>query len=171
MTEVSASATPSPLTVDAIYNHWGRTMIAVTPTEMVPLADTLGVKHVADERTELVGHPGSDYWVDIMKANRVSLAQDLANERAALQRVTTYVENLGEAILAKAEKHDWCSEYDEFADEWDLPKRVSQHEVTLTVIVEARDEESARDYVRENFSLSEYDEDVIQGPDFHVEKV
>lgn len=82
-----------------------------------------------------------------------------------------YLTGLKQAILEKAEEHEWCSEYDEFAEEWDLTPRVREYEVTMSVTVRARDEDEAEALAEENTSLSSWDDYVISGPDFTVSMV
>lgn len=168
MTETSTQPTPDtrePLTINALYSHYGNVMIAVTETEMVSIVQPEDAKHVANHATELLCNPGTDEWINRMVDIRNSLARDAANERASLYKVETHLENLGEALLEKAIEKDWCEEYDEFAEEWGLPKRYSEYYVTVTVRVRARDSEDAADLVRGDLGIDHYSDYVIDGPE------
>jgi FtsZ-binding cell division protein ZapB len=91
---------------------------------------------------------------------------DLRNANTHLKQ---HLAGLGEALRAEAIRREWCEEYDTFAEEWDLPKRYLEFEVTMTVKVTATDEESALEMVKENVHLSSYStEGVIEGPSFEA---
>lgn len=157
------------LIVNAIYNHSGRVMIAISGEHLVPVMDTDGMQYAANEATFLVAHPGDDDWIEKMLDIRTRLVNDLRFERAELSRRDTYLEGLRQAILEKAIEKDWCEEYDEFAEEWDLPKREREYMVTMTVSVLARDREEAEEMVAEKISIRDYDEGVLRGPEITAE--
>ena len=94
--------------------------------------------------------------------------ENLTTLREANTRLQSWIDELGQAIRAKAIEHEWCSEYDTFAEEWDLPKRWLNFGVTMTVTVTASDEESALEMVRDAVSLSSYTEGVTDGPEFEA---
>lgn len=172
-TGVGAAVEPptrGPLIINAIYRHYGRAMIAVTRNEMILLSDVGDTKYVANDATELLARPGSEDWIDHMVRIRNSLARDVAHERASLQQQKTYIENLGEAILEKAVEKEWCEEYDKFAEEWGLPLRFAEYDVTVTVRVRARDSEQAADLIRGELGFDSYHDDVIDGPEVTAEK-
>lgn len=160
-----------PLIVNALYNRFGMTLIAIDETHLVLVMTTDNVKHEATDEHKLIARPGTEAWVIHMVNLRDSLARDLHNERAELRSKDTWIENLGDAIRDKAIEHDWCSEYDEFAEEWDLPKREYEYDVSMTIRVTARDSDAAVELVVENFSLGSYGDDVVEGPEYHAEKV
>lgn len=172
MTEAPTPPAPTrePLIINALYSHHGNIMIAFTETDMIPIAATGDTKHIANDATELLARPGTDDWIDRMVRIRNSLARDVANERASLQQQKTYIENLGEAILEQAVNRDWCEEYDEFAEEWGLPLRFAEYDVTVTVRVRARDSEQAADLIRGELGFDSYHDDVIDGPEVTAEK-
>lgn len=172
MTEAPTPPAPAwePLIINALYSHHGNIMIAFTETDMIPIAATGDTKHIANDATELLARPGTDDWIDRMVRIRNSLARDVANERASLQQQKTYIENLGEAILEQAVNRDWCKEYDEFAEEWGLPLRFAEYDVTVTVRVRARDSEQAADLIRGELGFDSYHDDVIDGPEVTAEK-
>lgn len=96
---------------------------------------------------------------------------NLSTVRDERDNLTRHLEGLGEAILEKAEAHNLtCEEYDAFADEWNLPKMKKGWQVTITLTVEARDEEGAIEFVKENVSLRDYSEGVYSGPEFEAEE-
>lgn len=162
-----APDTREPLTVNALYFHYGSVMIAVNETEMVSVTAPGDVKHVANHKTELICNPGTDEWIDRMVRIRNLLARDVG----ALRKLETHLQDLGEALLKKAVEHNWCEEYDEFAEEWDLPRRYSEYDVTVTVRVRARDSEDAVDLVRNDLGFDEYFDYVMYGPEVTAEEV
>jgi hypothetical protein len=169
MSETTTETTAPALIPHAIYSHYGAVMMAVDAEYLVPIARDGGTKSMRNAQTELIGIPGSHPWNDRMLRVREALIRDYTNEAAELQRLRAYVTELGEAILEKANEKQWCEEYDEFAEEWDLPKRLSEYDVTLTVRVRAADGEGAIDLVKGEVSMDSYHDDVVTGPEFHVE--
>lgn len=164
------TATPSRLVVQGLYNHFGQVMIALDGETMVPVAGPDTTKYVqGTESPTLLAHPGSNEWTSKMASVRHRLVRDLAAARAEVSEKQTWIDNLGEALLAEATERDWCDEYDEFAERWDLPLRLKEFNVSMNVLVKARGSEAALDYVRENVSIGEYDDEVVSAPDFHVE--
>lgn len=155
---------------DAIYNIHGRVYIALPNNrQLVPLrgdrsnpitpsADT-EVTHIADPKTE--------EWVLRMVRALTDTNADYLNEQRNLSTLQRYHERLGEALLEKAEEKDWCSEYDEFAEEWDLPRRTRSHEVTVVFTVMARNGEEAEETVQDGLSWSF---DVEWDPSFSAEE-
>lgn len=142
---------------NALYNIHGRVYIALSNNrELVPLvgdrsspitpsADTL-VTHIADPKT--------DEWVMRMVQALTNTNTDYLNEQRSLSALQRYHELLGEALLEKAEEKDWCSEYDEFADEWGLPRRTRSYEVSVQFTVMARDSDEAEEIVEDGLTWS-----------------
>lgn len=162
------------LTKDSLYVYYGTVCIAVNETDLLPLSRPNGSNHylATDGATEHYATVGSDTWIAKMVEQRDALARDLENERADLRRKQEYIHNLGQAILEKANEHEWCSEYDEFAAEWGLPSRRREYRVTMYVTVEATDEDQARETVAGEVHLDPYSVDGVLGhPDFEVEEV
>lgn len=171
MTDVSSQNTLTEVLVrHGIYNHNGVFRIAIMDYIVQDLTGTDTFQVTPGEVT-LVEVPGSTEWVDRMARTRSVLnrrADDLGNN---LRMKNEYIETLGQAILEEAERRDWCSEYDDFAQEWDLPTRSHNYTVTVTVQVEARDEDAAADIVRENVDLTAYStEGVLTDPEIRVEE-
>lgn len=161
------------LTKDSLYVHYGTVCIAVNETDLLPLGRPTGSNYylATDGATEHYATVGSDTWIAKMVEQRDALARDLENEREDLRRRMDYIHNLGQAILEKADEHDWCSEYDEFAEEWDLPRRKREYRVTMYVTVEARDEDQAREIVQDEVGLDPYHTHGVSGyPEFSVEE-
>lgn len=169
-TPTTVEETTGPLVVNAIYNHWGRVMIATSDFELTMIVGVDKVTVLKDQEVEMLCEPGSQNWVDRMVAVRRTLVTDVNDARKNVQRLTSYQDRLGEAILEKAVYHDWCSEYDEFADEWDLPKRITKYDVTMTIQVDALNRDAAIEFVRDEFGLNEYSDNVMNGPNFEVEE-
>lgn len=103
-----------------------------------------------------------------MVARRERMDRTLRHYRESDRRWEQRYEALGEALLEQAEERDWCSEYDEFADEWDLPRRKRPYEVTMKVTVLARNDDEAEELVESSVSIESYDEGVEYGPNFDV---
>lgn len=170
------SKTPESILVlaeGALYQDYGLLMIAVSETEMVEVfsADTPTSRRVATKNTELVCLPGTPDWVTRMTQTRERMARDLSNERGDLRRKEIYLEGLGQALLEKAIEKQWCEEYDEFAEEWDLPKMMREISVNITVTVYARSTEDAIEKISANLGFDSYSEGVVQGPDIEAEEL
>ena len=173
MTDVSerATTTRDPLVVNGLYSHHGFVMIACNVTDLVRVMSTYDVKHVANEATELLALPGSQDWVDRMVRLRNLFAEDLENERNSLSRKEEYIKNLGEALRDQAIEHDLCGVYDSFADEWDLPARAVEYDVTISIRVMAREEEHAINTIQEEVYISSNTEGIVSGPEISAERV
>lgn len=122
------------------------TLVPVLGDRSNPVTPTPGmdVVHIAD--------PGTREWINRMTTLLTRCNVDLQNERRSNRVVQDHLDRLGQAILEKAEEKDWCSEYDEFADEWDLPRRIRSYEVTVQFAVMARDSDEAEEMVRDGLS-------------------
>lgn len=94
--------------------------------------------------------------------------RNLTQMREANGQLQQHIYSLGEALRNEAIRREWCAEYDAFAEDWDLPKRILNFEVTMTVTVTASDEESALEMVQGNVSISAYSEGVHEGPEFEA---
>lgn len=159
-----------------LYEVAGRKVIAVTPTHLADLNYPASKAFpVPSEGVTFVGMPGDEVWNKTMADTRETLACALSHTQTTLEQARENLvaaqrqyELLGEALLAQAEQRDWCAEYDEFAAEWDLPTRIKNWEVTMTVTVEARTDDDAREVVQNAIGLSEYDEGVRYGPTYEV---
>jgi hypothetical protein len=156
------------LVVNGLYNLNGTVCIAINPTHLSPLFNANGsTLHKASGAENLMADPGTDEWVDRMTRFRTRVLTDLSNDRSERDRLQTYVTDLGAALLAEAERREWCEEYDAFAEEWGLPKMASEYEVTITVKVQAKTEEEATELVEQQVSLSSYSHAwILDGPDY-----
>ena len=148
---------------DALYNMHGRVYIALPNNrELVPpVGDRSNpVTPSADTEVTHIADPKTDEWVMRMGRVLADTNTNYLNEQRLYQRLREHMDRLGEARLEKAEEKDWCSEYDEFAEEWDLPRRFRTYEVTVTFAVLARDSDDAEELVQNglqwNFDI-EYD--------------
>lgn len=101
------------------------------------------------ENLAVIALPGSEEWVTRMVNIRVRMSRELETLKSAARTHAVYIQGLKEAILQKAVENDWCSEYDEFADEWDLIRRVNEFQVTVTVNLMARDSDTAQEMVEQ----------------------
>lgn len=97
-----------------------------------------------------------------MLTARTTLASKLSVEEQKRQTLQARLNDLGQALLEKAEEKGWCEEYEEFAEEWDLPKRYKEFWVTVVVPVDARDREAAEREIEELLRrpLEEYEMDI-----------
>lgn len=126
------------------------------------------------EGTTVLDEPTPEQRIEALQFEIAALKaanqrQDRVNVdlRNANQMLQMWQQGIGEALRAEALRREWCDEYDTFAEEWDLPKRFVEFEVTMTVKVTAADEESAVEMVKEHVHLSSYStEGVIDGPSF-----
>ena len=173
MTDVSTQNTLTEVLVHhGIYNHNGIFRIAIMDNTLQDLtgADTF---QVTPGEVTLVEVPGTTEWVDRMARMRRVLNRRADSAENDLRVKNEYIETLGQALLEEAERRDWCSEYDEFAREWDLPTRARDYEVTMTVTVQARDEDEAQTLVRDQVSLSSYSghDWLVDGPGYSANTV
>lgn len=152
----------------AIYRHYGRLMTAINNSTLVLFEFYDGEEYTADAEAELLFEPGSEEWVRRTQSVRISAQRKVESLQDQLIRQHDFFEKMGEAILEKAEEHDWCNEYDEFAAEWDLPQRQREYSVSMSVMVLARSEEEAEELVSSEVSISDYDDFVVRDPEFSV---
>lgn len=154
----------------AMYQRFGTTQIAIDDDTLQDLTGTDTVT-VTPRDVTLLEPTGSPEWVDRMIRIRATLVRALDNSQKALRDKEQHLERLGEAILEQANERDWCEEYDTFAEEWGLPKRTTEWEVTMTVKVEARNEDDAITLVKDGVSIDTYDGPVVDGPNFYASTV
>lgn len=154
----------------AIYTHVGAVRIALDGNT---LSDMMGnnTVTVSPEEVTLLDAPGTLGWVDRMARARAQLSNNNKALADNLDAKSRYIGELGEAILVKAVEHEWYEEYDDFADEWDLPKRDAEYEVVITVRVMARNEEKAVEFAGEKFNISPYSDGVTTSPEYSAELV
>lgn len=156
-------------TPDNLYSHFGKLMLGTADGELRWLHDTTGNTCLMNSDTALVAEKGSPIWCEHMLKFHTSVLLDLKNEREALKASRKFQEDLGQALLEKAIEKDWCEEYDDFAEEWDLPQRRSEFDVTVTVRIMARDSEQAAELIRGELGFNSYHDDVIEGPEVTAE--
>jgi hypothetical protein len=93
---------------------------------------------------------------------KTRLAQAEQSRDQAWRTLDQFKERVSEVGGNYATAHDMCSVYDDIMDELGLPRRESEHSVTVrchfttTVTVMARSEEDAVDVVNENLMLVSY---------------
>lgn len=166
MTTTEADQAAGPIE-NAIYNLHGRLHIFLAGYLVPAFGAVTDMRSSWTDQAELVATPGSELWVKKMVEFRNNLASDLRNANAEVQRRKTFHENLGQAILAVADEKNWCEEYDAFAENWNLPTRTREYDVTVRFRVLARSTEDAE----EAFSLSVPDEHQGSGyPEVSVEE-
>lgn len=173
MTDASTQNTLTEVLVrHGIYNHNGVFRIAIMDNTLQDLAGT-DTFQVQPGDVTLVEAPGSEDWITSMVRIRSNLNRRADSAENDLRVKNEYIETLGQALLEEAERRDWCSEYDEFAREWDLPTRARDYEVTMTVTVQARDEDEAQTLVRDQVSLSSYSghDWLVDGPGYSADTV
>lgn len=169
-TEVTEVTPPvvDNLVVDNLYEHENRIMIAISTTTMTPLLDSVAYV-VADETTKLNAVVGSPEWCTRMAGARTQALAMYRRDRDEHAFLVNYLSNLKQALLEKAIEKDFCSEYDEFAAEWDLLPRNREYQVVVTVTVTATDEENAQDIVENALNL--YYVDTTSDPEFDVREM
>lgn len=167
-TEVTETPAIPTLVVDNLYDHGDRVMIAVSGNTMSPIMDST-VYVEADENTKLYATAGSPEWCARMAGVRTLLLTENRRIRDDHAFLENYITGLKQALLEKAIEKDFCSEYDDFAAEWDLIPRSREYQVTVTVNVMATDEDNAQEIV-EN-AVNFYYNDTISGPDYDVREV
>lgn len=174
--QILDQGTPTPavtVELDALYRRNTFIYIAVSENELQMLGD-VDKRGVTPEATDvLVCRPLTVEWVNRMTAFRNTMLsgvqqnnKTIQDQRNQIQELNTRHEGLGEALLQEAIDRDWCYEYDEFADEWDLPKRTREYEVTITVRVRAQSEEDAEEMVQSEVGISGSEDWVTDTPYF-----
>jgi len=161
------------LIVNGLYSIHGLVTIAINANTLRPITSAAdNTSYEPNDKTSLLAAPGDDEWVLRMTRLRTSLLTDLSNERAERDRLQTHLAGLGEALRDEAIRREWCEEYDTFADQWGLPPRALEYDVTMTVRVRAADEDTARELVSEEVNISRYGYQshdwVVESPDYSV---
>lgn len=169
----------SDIVENAIYEYENSRYIGVSETHIAGIHNSVSDAIAAPtEGLRMISMVGSDNAAKYLREARDALAASL-NQTKRLQvqaeQTNQWHQNrykeLGEALLEKAEENDWCAEYDKFAEEWELPTRSSTFNITITLQVEARDDEAANDIVERAMNFSPYDDAVITGPDVDIQQV
>lgn len=179
--DTTTTTTPiyTPITVndDALYMRGGSLFIAVSDTHLEGLTDPDGNQIPATSEFTLYASPGTPTWHSQMVTLRRSLTNDLLKSYQELQRHRSQLqferqkyEELGQALLEQAIAKDWCDEYDEFAEEWDLPKRTREYTVTVEIPVKATSEEHAEELVEAYTSVSCYEDWFVDYPTVTVDE-
>ncbi len=133
----------------AFYTHFGDVLMAVDETEMVnPIATGVNAaRFVRNEETKLLELPGSEEWAIRMFRVQKSLKEKVQDLTAWRNGQEKYLTGLRDAILERAIYHDWCEEYEKFAEEWELLPREREYDVQVTIRVTAPTEDEAADLV------------------------
>lgn len=149
------------LVPNALYTFRGRVAIAIDENRLTYLTDPdVEPQEKGDRETHTIALPGTEEWVSRMVSIRTQMSRELETLKSAARTQAAHLQGLREAILQKAVENDWCSEYDEFADEWDLIRRVNEFQVTVTVNLMARDSDAAREMV-EQWVVTNREDDLI----------
>lgn len=171
------SDTPT-LIPNAIYERASELYLATDPNHMVGLLDPEETPVLTQVGDTLHLRPGCEDWVHKMVAVRrndhalqLNASRYTAHLFTEVKNMRDYIQRLGEALLEKAVDKDWCSEYDDFADEWDLPKRTREFEVTMTVTVIAANDEEACTVVSNQCDLSVYHDFVVNGATYEASEL
>ena len=152
------------------YEVDGRVMYANSPNTLVGMDTPSGMAIPAPQGARLLETVGSEGWSLRMIQIRDNMAVRLKAAEFRDNQSREKYDLLGQAILEQAEERDWCREYDEFAESWDLPTRRKNFRVTVTLTVQAQDEDSASDLVDSGLRISEYDDHVVSGPYTEIER-
>lgn len=149
MTETPTETTHR-FTNDALYSLHGIVYLATSETTLVRIiGDRTPVTPGVGDTVEFLAEEGSEGWNWRMRQALQRANQDYLNSDRAFRALTNWAEGLKQALLEKAVDKDWCSEYDEFAEEWDLPLRTRQYTVTVEFLVDATSEDDAIDIATE----------------------
>lgn len=140
MTDTDTTA--EALIPGAIYSSSGVYLLATSSTTLRTLHG--GTEVPWSPTLKLRARRGSGDWADLMCASWNSLVSKITELERRNEQLSHRYHDLGQALLEKAEEKGWCDEYEEFAADWDLPKRTKEYYVTVTFQVEARDTEAAR---------------------------
>ena len=136
----------------------GVLLICEGETSLMPIHG--GLRRYLSGDTQHYAAPGDENWIAAMLQACTTLLNSFEDANRKRQAMQAKYDNLGEALLAKAEDHGWCSEYEEFAEEWDLPKRTRDYEVTITVTVNAANAQEAQEWAERNHKDYEYEVEV-----------
>lgn len=175
--DTTTTTTPITITVtvDALYLRGGNIFIAVSDTHLEGLTDPDGDQIPATSEFTLYASPGTPTWHSQMVTLRRSLTNDLKRSYQELQRHRDQLrferqkyEELGQALLQQAIEKDWCDEYEQFAEDWDLPKRTREYTVTVEIPVKATSEEEAQELVEAYTNVSCYEDWFIDYPSVDV---
>lgn len=162
--------TQTALEVGALYEVNGRMVIALTDNRMVVIDKPVEDAFYAPTYARLMFSKDNAEWATRMTQNRNAITSRLKSALDVETHLRERFEALGQALLEKAIEKEWCGEYDEFAQEWDLPLMAREVMVTVTVTVRARNEEEAIDLVRAEVGLGQYDDHVVSGPEYTAEE-
>lgn len=177
-TTTTATATDTDattVTVNALYLRGTQFFIAVSDTHLEGLMDPNGDQIPATREFSLYALPETPSWISQMTLLRRTLANDLRRSYQESQRLRDQLqferkkyEELGQALLEKAIEKDWCDEYDEFAEDWELPKRTREYTVTIEIPVKATSPENAEELVEAYSNVSCYEDWFIDYPSVYV---
>jgi|GEM_PF-4359747 len=168
MTEATTEQKTHGLLRHAFYNH-GAMVLFATDEERLIAPNSFDNYVTPNSETSLLEVPGTPDWIDRMVRVRNTLAMTEQNLQHQHDNHLDHWQRFGEACLEKAEEMSWCDEYEIFAEEWGLPSRVAEFDVTVSVRVSARNEEEAAEIVANGVNLESYRTDgVVSGPDFDV---
>lgn len=163
------------VTRDALYLRGGDLFIAVSDSHLEGLTDPERNQIPATHEFSLYAVPESPSWRTRMAMLRGSLVSDLQKSYQELQRHRDQLrferqkyEELGQALLQQAIEKDWCDEYDQFAEDWELPKRTREYTVTVEIPVRATSPENAEELVEAYSGVSCYEDWFIDYPSVYV---
>lgn len=141
---------------NSLYSVHGMIHIALADNTLVPvLGDrsnpvtplfSMDVVHVAD--------PGTREWINRMTTLLTRANHDLRNEQTAHNTLRRWAGGLKQAIYEVAVEEEWCDDYNEFADQWDLIPLERDVDVTITFTIPARSVDDAIDIARKNTTIT-----------------
>lgn len=145
-----------------IVQEGGTTLVPVLGDRSNPITPSQDthVEHFAD--------PGSPEWVSRMTHLLTRCNIDLRNEQRSHADLRRWADGLKRAIYEVAVEKEWCDEYNEFADEWNLIPLETDYEVTVQFIISARSEDHAITQAKNNVTISL---DLTRDPRFDADEV
>lgn len=158
------------LTPGSLYLLNGRYMLAVTAAALMPLGGE-GETTLDVEGAEFAYGPKDEEWGVRIGHMRRTLSQSAKSANTRADDLQRWKDNVGEALRDQAEERGWCEEYEEFAENWDLPIREYEYNVNISIQVRARNYEAARELVDDELGISGHDDFVVSGPEIDVQKV
>ena len=157
------------LTPGSLYLLNGRYMLAVSTAGLMPLGGE-GETTLDVEGAEFACGPKDDEWGVRLSHMRRTLSQSAKSANTRADDLQRWKDNVGEALRDQAKKRGWCEEYEDFAENWDLPIREYEYNVNISIQVRARSQEAAYEMVDDELGISSNDDFVSSGPHSAVER-
>ncbi len=154
------------ITNETIPNGWVKGALEMSESLDKSSTSTLRERTLA----ERIAHLQAE--VEGLRQTISTRDRNITQMREANERLQQHLYDLGKALRDEAINRDWCAEYDAFAEQWDLPQREAEYNVTITVRITARDEDAALEIAHGGVSLDSYHTTGVSfSPEYEVEMV